>query len=157
MLACHSPPSRMSNTRYLPALGNDCKRMQTQHTSKMRSIPIGEPRNFRTVQLCSASSKDAGTHALDSQGIGRACLAALPLLLKTSAASADEFGLPGTRGITIGEVVLLSAPILLYGLFTLYREKVNPKATISDFLFITAGVVIVGNIFSILVLKVRIF
>jgi len=38
-----------------------------------------------------------------------------------------------------------------------YREKVNPKATISDFLFITAGIVIVGNILSILVFKIRLF
>jgi len=45
----------------------------------------------------------------------QACLAALPLLLKASAASADDFGPPATKGIGIAEVVVLASPLLLYG------------------------------------------
>lgn len=57
----------------------------------------------------------------------------------------------------MGEFLVLLAPLLLYGLFNVYRSKVNPKATISDFLFIIAALVVVGNLFSILVLKVRLY
>lgn len=113
---------------------------------------IVKARRSRNALPSCAAQKDRSGQALEG-----ACLAALPLLLKASAASADDFGPPATRGISAPEVALLAAPILLYGLFTIYREKVNPKATISDFLFITAGIVIVGNIVSILVFKVRIF
>jgi len=118
------------------------------------STPIGGLRRTQRAQPCCATSEDKGKEILALQG---ACLAALPLLLKASAASADDFGPPATKGIGIAEVVVLASPLLLYGLFTVYREKVNPKATISDFLFITAGIVIVGNILSILVFKIRLF
>ena len=83
----------------------------------------------------------------------------VPLLLRAQAASAaDEFAPePKPPSLGIGEVLLLLAPILLYGVFSLYREKFNPKAKLSDFLFIAVAAVIVLNILSILILKVRLF
>ena len=41
--------------------------------------------------------------------------------------------------------------------FWVFRERVNPKATIGDFLYILATVAIVGNVVSILVFKTRFF
>lgn len=52
---------------------------------------------------------------------------------------------------------LAFAPLGVYSLFWLYREKVNPRAKISDLLFFAAALVIFGNIFSILVFKKRIY
>lgn len=49
------------------------------------------------------------------------------------------------------------APLLIYGTFYIYREKFNPRAKLGDLLYITAALVIFGNIFSILVFKVRFF
>lgn len=40
------------------------------------------------------------------------------------------------------ELLLVLSPILLYGIFTLYRSKVNPRAKLSDFAF----VVVSGNL-----------
>ena len=91
--------------------------------------------------------------------IVQASLANLLLLPNALPAKAEELGVakaaPG--GISVGEIVLLLAPLILYGLFNVYRSKVNPKASISDFLFFTAALVIVGNVFSIVVLKVRLY
>lgn len=74
-------------------------------------------------------------------------------------ASAEDLNpakaVPG--GVSVGEILLLLAPLLLYGLFNVYRSKINPKASISDFLFFLAALVIIGNVFSIVVLKVRIY
>jgi drug/metabolite transporter (DMT)-like permease len=48
-------------------------------------------------------------------------------------------------------------PVALYGTFYLYREKVNPRAKISDFLFIIGALVVLGNIVSMVVFKTRYF
>lgn len=55
------------------------------------------------------------------------------------------------------EILLVLSPILLYGVFSLYRSKVNPRAKLSDFSFIVVGLVIVANLVSIIVFKVRFF
>ena len=49
------------------------------------------------------------------------------------------------------------SPLLLYVGFYLYREKVNPKAKLSDLVYIAAAAVIVVNLLSILFFKVRLF
>lgn len=55
------------------------------------------------------------------------------------------------------EFLLVLSPLLLYGIFSLYRSKVNPRAKLSDFAFIVVGLVIVANLISIIVFKVRYF
>lgn len=89
----------------------------------------------------------------------QAVIGLAPLLLRASDAAAESpAGAPDSpSGVSIAEIVLLLAPILLYGGFSVYREKVNPRAKLSDFLFIAAGVVIVGNVLSILIFKVRLY
>merc|ERR1712023_511033 len=47
-------------------------------------------------------------------------------------------------------------PIVLYAGFTVFRS-VNPKAKVSDYVFIVAAAIIIGNIFSIAVLRTRLF
>jgi drug/metabolite transporter (DMT)-like permease len=54
-------------------------------------------------------------------------------------------------------LALAFAPVGIYSLFWIYREKVDPRAKISDLLFFVGAVVIVGNIVSILVFKKRIY
>jgi hypothetical protein len=49
------------------------------------------------------------------------------------------------------------SPVIAYGIFFLYREKVNPRATLGDGLFVIAALVILANIISILVFKIRLF
>lgn len=84
-------------------------------------------------------------------------LGALPLLLRAGDAAAEGAVEPSRGGTSLGEILLLLAPILLYGVFSIYREKVNPRAKLSDFLFIAAAAVIVLNILTILIFKIRLY
>ena len=54
-------------------------------------------------------------------------------------------------------VVLGLSPILLYGIFYAYREKVNPNVKASDYLFAVLCFAVFGNLFSTAVLKFRFF
>ena len=75
-----------------------------------------------------------------------------PLLLSASAAFAEEqikVGAIESRPANTGEYIILALPIIVYSLFSVYRAKVNPRVKVSDFLFILAAAVIVGNILSI--------
>lgn len=82
-----------------------------------------------------------------------------PALLNAQGAIAEgPVGAPESpKGVSVAEVVLLAAPLLLYGGFSIYRDRVNPKAKLSDFLFVTAGLIIVLNLLSILFFKVRLY
>lgn len=82
------------------------------------------------------------------------------LLLPASAALAEEpiqASAIEPRSANPAEYVILALPIIIYGIFSLYRAKVNPRVKVSDFLFILAAVVIVANILSIAIFKKRIF
>ncbi|KAK9810306.1 hypothetical protein WJX72_008324 [[Myrmecia] bisecta] len=76
-----------------------------------------------------------------------------------SAALADEGLAPSPARLPFNpfEIGLLLTPLVLYGGFNIYRTNVNPRAKLSDFLFIFAALVIFGNLLSILVFKVRFF
>lgn len=52
-------------------------------------------------------------------------------------------------------LIVLALPIIVYSLslFTLYRAKVNTRVKVSDFFFILAALIIVGNILSIAAFK----
>ena len=49
------------------------------------------------------------------------------------------------------------SPILLYGMFFIYREKFNPNVKVSDFLFFVLCVAVWGNFLSTTFLKFRFF
>ncbi len=86
--------------------------------------------------------------------MGRVWLDALPLALSICCGMTAQVA-PEFAGFTPAELFILALPIVSYGLFNIVRDKVNPKATLSDFFLIVATLVILGNIFSILVLKAR--
>ncbi|GFR43073.1 hypothetical protein Agub_g4080 [Astrephomene gubernaculifera] len=80
----------------------------------------------------------------------------------TAAAHADEATAAvteaaGSGGFGAGEAALLLTPVGVYALFNIYREKVNPKASFLDYVYIMVFLAIVANLFSILVYKVRFF
>eukprot|EP00271_Cylindrocystis_brebissonii_P012109 TRINITY_DN30203_c0_g1_i1.p1 TRINITY_DN30203_c0_g1~~TRINITY_DN30203_c0_g1_i1.p1 ORF type:complete len:204 (+),score=28.11 TRINITY_DN30203_c0_g1_i1:120-731(+) len=52
---------------------------------------------------------------------------------------------------------LLAFPLLTYAAFSVFREKVNPQASTLDFLFILVAVFIILNLFSILLLGIRLY
>eukprot|EP00252_Welwitschia_mirabilis_P009843 TRINITY_DN2271_c0_g1_i1.p1 TRINITY_DN2271_c0_g1~~TRINITY_DN2271_c0_g1_i1.p1 ORF type:complete len:153 (+),score=5.92 TRINITY_DN2271_c0_g1_i1:140-598(+) len=52
---------------------------------------------------------------------------------------------------------ILSLPLVSYVIFSVYRDKVNPRVKISDWLLLLAAVVIAANVISILTLRVRIY
>lgn len=61
------------------------------------------------------------------------------------------------QGLTNFEGLLIFAPVVLYGGFSLYRSKVDQRAKLSDFLFIAAAAVVVANIVSIIFFKRRLY
>ena len=87
------------------------------------------------------------------------------MLLPASTAFAEEeinagintAGAFASRSASPAEYVILLLPIIIYGIFSLYRAKVNPRIKVSDFLFILAAIVIVANILSIAIFKKRLF
>ena len=60
-------------------------------------------------------------------------------------------------GWTTAEGLIVLAPLVLYGLFSLYRDRINPNFKLSDFALIIAGVVVLGNVVAILVFKTRLY
>ncbi len=60
-------------------------------------------------------------------------------------------------GMSSTELAVAFSPLVVYGLFSLYREKINPRAKLGDVIFIVAALFIFGNIFSILVFKKRFY
>lgn len=63
----------------------------------------------------------------------------------------------GILGYTNGGLVIAFSPLVIYGAFYLYRAQINPKAKVADLLFVTAACVVLGNILSILLFKVRLY
>lgn len=52
---------------------------------------------------------------------------------------------------------VLSFPVISYVIFTIYRDKVNPSAKVSDWMLGLAAMVIVANIVTIVTLGVRLY
>ena len=63
--------------------------------------------------------------------------------------------IPG--GWTSAEGLIVLAPIVLYGIFSVYRDRINPNFKLADFALIVAGLVVLANVFAIVVYKVRIY
>lgn len=67
-----------------------------------------------------------------------------------------EAAKPVLFGFTAAELAIAAAPAALYGGFVVFRT-LNPKATFVDFLQLVVAGVIIYNIYSIVVLKTRLF
>lgn len=78
-------------------------------------------------------------------------------LADEAAPAAEAASSGGLFGLTpLGWAVVFS-PLVFYGIFNVYRNQVNPAAKFGDAVFIFAALVILGNLISILVFKVRLF
>ena len=63
----------------------------------------------------------------------------------------------GILGYTYGGLVVAFSPLVIYAVFYLYRQTINPKAKLQDLLFVAAFCVVVGNILSIVVFHKRLY
>ena len=79
---------------------------------------------------------------------------AAPAATDAAAAAADA---AEKGGGTLPAVVLGLSPILLYGVFYLYRDKVDPNVKVSDYLYAVLATAVGVNFFSALVFKFRFF
>ena len=158
---------RMSRTSRLA-----CRYAQPRARNVIKYIYLSAIGSLRAELTCpetacrsqAPTSPSAPTPAADSVAFAVALLAAtaLPAVADefetpASDAAAAASSAPGALGFTPLGLLLAFSPVVVYGMFYLYREKVNPRATISDLLFIIAAFVVIGNIFSIVVFKQRIF
>jgi hypothetical protein len=63
----------------------------------------------------------------------------------------------GILGYTNGGLVIAFSPLVIYGVFYLYRATINPKAKLQDLLFVGAFCVVVANILSIAIFHRRVY
>ncbi|KAI8464085.1 MAG: hypothetical protein J3K34DRAFT_127039 [Monoraphidium minutum] len=84
-------------------------------------------------------------------------LAAASPLVAPLAALAEDAAAAEPQEFSPAFYAVAVAPLLIYALFWLYRDRVNPKATFGDLLYIVGAVVVFGNIISIVVFKTRFF
>eukprot|EP00850_Spirogloea_muscicola_P013247 SM000089S23803 [mRNA] locus=s89:35338:36461:- [translate_table: standard] len=98
-------------------------------------------------KLLAASAVLAGLAMLPGsvQAVGEEVLA-------SAAEAASAVQAPGWLG-----PFLLAFPVLGYGAFSVYRDKVNPRATLLDWAFIMTAVFIVLNLLTSVFLKVRLY
>eukprot|EP01025_Chloroclados_australasicus_P045672 TRINITY_DN5007_c0_g2_i1.p1 TRINITY_DN5007_c0_g2~~TRINITY_DN5007_c0_g2_i1.p1 ORF type:complete len:239 (-),score=17.96 TRINITY_DN5007_c0_g2_i1:523-1152(-) len=61
------------------------------------------------------------------------------------------------EGITPQQIFLALAPIISYAIFVIYRTSFNPKAKLSTYLLTIGAIVIIGNVLSTIIFKVRLF
>lgn len=83
--------------------------------------------------------------------------AAAPLMAQADEAVQAVEAPVAPGGVNPAEVAIVLAPIVLYGIFNLYRAKMNPKAGPMDFLFICGAAAVFANIGAILIYRVRLF
>eukprot|EP00850_Spirogloea_muscicola_P008217 SM000043S15845 [mRNA] locus=s43:533007:534218:+ [translate_table: standard] len=97
--------------------------------------------------LLAASAVLAGLATLPGsvQAVGEEVLA-------SGAEAASAVQAPGWLG-----PFLLAFPVLGYSAFSVYRDKVNPRATLLDWAFIMTAVFIVLNLLTSIFLKVRLY
>ncbi|KAG2498382.1 hypothetical protein HYH03_003641 [Edaphochlamys debaryana] len=71
------------------------------------------------------------------------------------AAAQTGFVLPG--GISVPELAILLSPAIAYGLFNVVRNQYFPRAGLMDFAFFLVLTLILLNIISIVIFRVRFF
>ncbi|KAJ9529762.1 hypothetical protein QJQ45_014531, partial [Haematococcus lacustris] len=125
------------------------------------SAPSLQVRHQRQI-LCRAVAKPHRQPQQLQQHCAAAVHALLPVMWQLQAAmpaSADEAVVPKPPSFYLAptELVLLGSPIVVYAIFNVYRDRVNPKATFSDLLLFMGLAAILGNLVSIAVFKVRFF
>lgn len=84
-----------------------------------------------------------------------ASYAADPAADTTKAIQETAASTPG--GPSAFGLIVLFSPLLLYGIFNVYRERINPQAKLSNFAVIIGALLLAANLFSIVVYRVRFF
>lgn len=72
----------------------------------------------------------------------------LPYIVRTSKQTQTASRPPHLHKNTYMSPAVVLSPVIMYGIFNLYRDRVNPRMKFSDFLFIVAGVAVVANLVS---------
>jgi hypothetical protein len=108
-------------------------------------------------------NKMATTPSIESTLLSLPLPMAMTLMASCGPALADDTAVDfanknsGFLGYTNGGLVIAFFPIVVYGVFYLYRATINPKAKLQDLLFVAAFCVVVANIASILIFKKRVY
>eukprot|EP00798_Chlamydomonas_sp_ICE-L_P020690 gene20690-27489_t len=94
-------------------------------------------------------------------------LAAAPAWAEEAAATitdaaVDVADAPVTEAIKSGlpnasEFLILLTPLGLYAVWSLYRDKINPRSTFSDYLLLVVALAIAANLVSMVAFKIRLF
>ncbi|GJP56302.1 hypothetical protein CLOM_g15369 [Closterium sp. NIES-68] len=140
-----------------------CRRSAAQKQSKLRPLVVAS-----AVQPTSRSvltgSDNAACVATDPAVRSTATAVftslaaffptALPVLAEEVAVDAAEAAaaVPDSLGY-----VVLAIPLVAYGGFYLFRSTVNPRAGFLDFAFVLGATVIVANLLTSFILKVRLY
>ncbi|KAG2424021.1 hypothetical protein HXX76_014845 [Chlamydomonas incerta] len=98
-----------------------------------------------------------------SKDLETALLSAALAVAAPLAAHADEpvaaaaEAVADAGGFGAGEAALLITPVVVYAAFSVYREKLNPRASFLDYIYIMVFLAIVANLVSIVAFKTRFF
>lgn len=155
-VACRSPSQQVVATAVRAMQRRDMSLKNIQSYMAMHTISRDDPVRLHGLTPCLGNAEDIHTSRslLPAAALALSWAAALPAAAEDvavdsgDAAAASGFG-PST--------LLVLLPLVLYGVFNVYRTNANPKATFNDFLFLCAGLAVIGNIISIVVFKVRYF
>ncbi|KIY94370.1 hypothetical protein MNEG_13591 [Monoraphidium neglectum] len=145
--------------------------MRLQHSSVLPRTGGSRAQQQRRVLAGAARTQRPGHQQQDAAGhsqqqraaaLSLAAAPALAALAAPLAALAEEAAVeaaaaPAAEEVSPAFYALAFSPIVIYGLFTVFRAKVNPKANIGDLLYIIGAVAVFGNIVSILIFKTRFF
>ncbi|GBF91419.1 hypothetical protein Rsub_04159 [Raphidocelis subcapitata] len=153
----------MQAMRCLGRPASGIARPQLRRTTACRAAAAARPQRAAAA-VQQQQQQQQRQHAQQQQqqqqqqqlGGGAAALAALGLPLPALAEEAAAQAAPALEP-TPAFYAVATVPLATYALFWIYRDRVNPKATIGDFLYILGAIVIVGNILSILIFKIRFF
>ncbi|PRW61417.1 NADH-quinone oxidoreductase subunit L [Chlorella sorokiniana] len=107
-----------------------------------------------------AAEQQAAAEPAASATLALSCLLlAAPALAEEAAteAAVEAAEAGQSAGVTALGWALIVSPLVFYAVFNVYRSQVDPKAKFGDALFFFAASVIVGNIVSITVFKIRLF
>ncbi|KAG2439807.1 hypothetical protein HYH02_010442 [Chlamydomonas schloesseri] len=118
------------------------------------------PRSLVCVKAQEKSGHSKILKDLETALLSAALSVAAPLAAHAEepvAAAAAEAATGSAGGFGAGEAALLITPVVVYAAFSVYREKLNPKASFLDYIYIMVFLAIVANLVSIVAFKVRFF
>lgn len=156
--------SSVTNPARLPALQKQGRyaNVAGTYSAKRCSLQLRAQRSFDAHQLERQKSLQNLTHTALQDSLlvllltsPAASYAADPAADTTKAIQETAASTPG--GPSAFGLIVLFSPLLLYGIFNVYRERINPQAKLSNFAVIIGALLLAANLFSIVVYRVRFF